>query len=99
VGDSRAVTEAEPVRAAIFEVDGQVVQRVIDYPDVELAFHDLSGASDPVQEAREIALSIQRTPMPLSGPLSNLRYFRHGPTNPICLPVVTTSSSMEPALR
>jgi hypothetical protein len=34
----RVVREAEPLRAAIFEVDGQVFQRAIDYPDVELAF-------------------------------------------------------------
>jgi hypothetical protein len=34
----RVVREAEPIRAAFFEVDGQVLQRVIDYPDVELAF-------------------------------------------------------------
>ena len=34
--------EAEPWRVAFFEMDGQVFQRVIDYPDVELAFHDLS---------------------------------------------------------
>jgi hypothetical protein len=34
----RVVREAEPVRAAFFEVDGQLLQRAIDYPDVELAF-------------------------------------------------------------
>jgi hypothetical protein len=34
---SQALQEAEPVRAAFFEVDGQVFQRVIDYRDVELA--------------------------------------------------------------
>ena len=33
----RVVREAEPVRAAFFEVDGQVVQKAVDYPDVELA--------------------------------------------------------------
>ena len=33
----QAIHEAEPVRAAIFEVDGQVFQRAIDYPDVELS--------------------------------------------------------------
>ena len=48
----RALQEAEPVRAAFFEVDGQVFQRAIDYPDVELAFYDLSGSRHPVQEAR-----------------------------------------------
>ena len=40
----RVVREAEPVRAAFFEVDGQVFQRAIDYPDVELAFYDLSSS-------------------------------------------------------
>jgi hypothetical protein len=34
----RVVREAELVRAALFEVDSQVLQRAIDYPDVELAF-------------------------------------------------------------
>jgi hypothetical protein len=51
----RALKEAEPVRAAFFEEDGQVFQRVIDHPNVELAFHDLSGSHDPVQEAHQIA--------------------------------------------
>ena len=48
----RVVQEAEPVRAAFFEVDGQVFQRAIDDPDVELAFYDLSCSRHPVQEAR-----------------------------------------------
>ena len=52
----RVVREAEPVRAAFFEVDGQVFQRAIDYPDVELAFYDLSCSRHPVQEARGIAV-------------------------------------------
>src|SRR5277367_6011836 len=64
----QAIQEAEPVRAAIFEVDGQVFQRAIDYPDVELAFHDLSGSRHPVQEARRIATVyaaiIAGTPIP-----------------------------------
>ncbi|WP_231984182.1 condensation domain-containing protein, partial [Mycobacterium sp. E342] len=72
----RVVHEAEPVRVSFSEVDGQVVQRVIDYPDVELAFYDLRGAQDPVQEVREIASSIQRTPMPLSGPLFKFALFQ-----------------------
>ncbi|MGH3552351.1 MAG: hypothetical protein ACRDT5_07120, partial [Mycobacterium sp.] len=29
------VREAEPLRAAFFQVDGQVFQKVVDYPDVE----------------------------------------------------------------
>src|ERR1700747_648102 len=58
----RVMREAEPVRAAFVEVDGQVFQRVIDDPDIELAFYDLSGSRDPVQDAHGIASSIQQTP-------------------------------------
>src|SRR5580692_3825818 len=63
------VREAEPLRAAIFEVDGQVFQKPVDYPDVELACYDLMGSQDPAQEAHRLTSSIQRTQMPLSGPL------------------------------
>src|SRR6476661_7089539 len=59
----QALQEAEPARAAFFEVDGQVFQKAIDYSDVELAFYDLSCSRDPVQEAHDMAYSIQRTPM------------------------------------
>ena len=72
----RVVQEAEPGRAAFFRVDGQVFQRAIDYPDVELAFYDLSGSDHPVQDARGIASSIQRTPMPFTGPLFKFALFR-----------------------
>ena len=72
----QGVQEAEPARAAFFEVDGQVFQRAIDYPDVELAFYDLSCSRHPVQEAHGIAASIQRTPMPLAGPLFKFALFR-----------------------
>ncbi len=72
----QAMGEAEPARAAIFEADGQVFQRPIDYPDIELAFHDLSDTSHPVQEARRMALSIQNTPMPFTGPLFTFALFR-----------------------
>src|ERR1700757_2310722 len=65
----QVVGEAETLRAAFFEVDGEVFQRAIDHPDVELSFYDLSGARDPVQEVRKKASSIQQTPMPFSGPL------------------------------
>ena len=70
------VREAEPFRAAFFEVDGQVFQRAIDYPDVELACYDLSCSRHPVREAHEIASSIQRTPMPFTGPLFKFALFR-----------------------
>ncbi|WP_406815529.1 non-ribosomal peptide synthase/polyketide synthase [Mycobacterium sp. M23085] len=75
----RVVQEVEPGRAAICEADGQVFQRVIDYPDVELACYDLSGSPDPVHEAHEMAASIQRTPMPLTGPLFKFALFRTRP--------------------
>jgi hypothetical protein len=65
----QAVREAEPLRAAFFEVDGQVFQKPVDYPDVELARYDLIGSQDPAQDAYRLASSIQRTLMPLDGPL------------------------------
>ncbi|MCA2296062.1 amino acid adenylation domain-containing protein, partial [Mycobacterium avium] len=71
----QAVQEAEPARVAFFEVDGAVYQRAIEHPDVELTFDDLSGLDDPVAEARRRALAIQRTPMPLSGPLFRFALF------------------------
>src|SRR6478736_7674261 len=72
----RAVREAEPVRATFFEEDGQVFQRAVDYPDVELAFYDLSESRQPVREARSIAASIQSTPMPFDGPLFKFALFQ-----------------------
>src|SRR5262249_44866346 len=75
----RVIREAEPVRAACFGVDGQVFQRAIDYPDGKLALYDLSCSSDPVQEAQEIASSMQRTPMPFTGPLFKFALFRTRP--------------------
>ncbi|WP_201406260.1 non-ribosomal peptide synthetase [Mycobacterium intracellulare] len=65
----QVVREAEPFRAAFFQVDGQVFQAAVDYPDVELARYERMGSQDPVQEAYRLASSIQRTVMPLSGPL------------------------------
>ena len=72
----RALREAEPVRATFHEEDGQVLQRTIDEPDVDLAFYDLSGSHQPVQEAYEIASSIQRSPMPFAGPLFKFALFQ-----------------------
>ncbi|WP_156767230.1 condensation domain-containing protein, partial [Mycobacterium sp. E796] len=72
----QVMREAEPARAAIFEADGQVFQRALDYPNVEVAFHDLSNSRHPVQEARQMALSIQRTPMPWAGPLFRFALFQ-----------------------
>jgi non-ribosomal peptide synthetase component F len=71
-----AMREAEPARAAIFEADGQVFQKAIDHSDLEVAFYDLSDSRHPVQEAREAALSIQRTPMPSTGPLFKFALFQ-----------------------
>src|SRR6201997_4117164 len=65
----QVVREAEPLRAVFFQVDGQVFQKTVDYPEVELACHDLMGSPDPVQQAYRLASSIQRTVLPLSGPL------------------------------
>ena len=65
----QVVGEAEPLRAAFFEVDGQVFQKAVEYPDVELARYDLIASRDPAQDAYRLASSIQRTGMPLSGPL------------------------------
>ena len=72
----RVLQEAEPVRATFFEVDGQVFQRTLDHQDVELAFYDLSDSPQPMQEAREMAAAIQRTPMPLTGPLVKFALFQ-----------------------
>ena len=72
----RVIREAEPVRAACFAVDGQVFQRAIDYADFKLDFYDLSGSEHAVQEAQEIASSIQCTPMSFTGPLFKFALFR-----------------------
>src|ERR1700756_3838504 len=72
----QVVRGAEPARAAIFESDGQVFQRAIDFSDIEMGFHDLSDSRHPVQEAREIASSIQRTAMPSDGPLFKFALFK-----------------------
>ena len=72
----QAVQEAECVRAAFFEVDGEVFQRAIADPEVKLDFYDLTHSDDPVREAREMATSIQSTPMPLDGFLMRFALFR-----------------------
>ncbi|WP_165609144.1 condensation domain-containing protein, partial [Mycolicibacterium peregrinum] len=73
---NRVVREAEPVRASFFEVDGQVYQKAVDHPDVELAFYDLRSASDPVAEARDMAAAIQRAPMAFTEPLFRFALFQ-----------------------
>ena len=77
----RAMREADPVRAAFFEADGQVFQRVIDYPEIDVDFYDLRDSSDPDRDAQEIALSIQRTPMSFTGPLFRYALFETGPAD------------------
>src|SRR6201997_1636648 len=70
------VAEAEPARATFFEADGQVFQRAIDNPDVDLPVYDLRHLPDPVQEAHRRAELIRRTPMPPTGPLFKFALFR-----------------------
>ena len=73
---TRVMKEAEPLRVACFEADGRIFQMPIDYPEIEVDFHDLRDSGDPVAEARERALSIQRTPMAFSGPLFKYALFQ-----------------------
>ncbi|ULN50162.1 amino acid adenylation domain-containing protein [Mycolicibacterium goodii] len=75
----RVLQEAEPVRAAIFETDGQVFQRVLECPDPGLVFHDLRDSHDPVRQACEMAAAIQNTPLPFSGPLFKFALFQTRP--------------------
>jgi non-ribosomal peptide synthetase component F len=75
----QVVAEAEPVRATIFETDGQVFQRPIDDPHVAVPFYDLRHFPDPIQEAYRLAESIRRTPMPPTGPLFRFALFRTAP--------------------
>ncbi|MEE2854714.1 MAG: condensation domain-containing protein, partial [Actinomycetota bacterium] len=65
----QVVREAEPLRAVFSEVDGQIIQSVVEDPHVELARYDLTESRDSEQDAYRLASSIQRTAMPLSGPL------------------------------
>ncbi|WP_156748187.1 non-ribosomal peptide synthetase, partial [Mycobacterium sp. 1465703.0] len=73
------VNEAESLRASFFEVDGQVFQKAVEYDDVDLVFYDLTDSRDPEREVRETASSIQRTPMPLTGPMIKFALFRMAP--------------------
>ncbi|WP_299565927.1 condensation domain-containing protein, partial [uncultured Mycolicibacterium sp.] len=72
----RVVEEAEPVRVAIHEQDGRVLQTPVDFPDVPLEYVDLTEAADPADEVRRRAAAIQREPMPLSGPLFRFVLFQ-----------------------
>ncbi|WP_131809593.1 non-ribosomal peptide synthetase, partial [Mycolicibacterium iranicum] len=74
----RVMREAEPVRAVIHEVDGQVVQRPVEYSTSTVEFHDLRASPDPVREAHTLASSMQRTPMPFGGPMIRFALFQTG---------------------
>jgi hypothetical protein len=75
----QALQEAEPLSVTFSAADRQVFHRTIDYSDLELAFYDLRGSPHPVQEAREIASSIQRRQMPFTDPLLKFALFRTEP--------------------
>ncbi|WP_099038963.1 non-ribosomal peptide synthetase [Mycobacterium neglectum] len=75
----QALQEAEPARAAFFEMDGQVLQKPVDYSDLELPFYDVSDSDDPAERVREIASSIQHTLMPLTGKLVTFALFKTQP--------------------
>ncbi|WP_156655833.1 condensation domain-containing protein, partial [Mycobacterium sp. 852002-51971_SCH5477799-a] len=68
--------EAEPLRASFFEMDGRVFQKLVDYPDVEVARYNIIGARDPAKDTYRLASSIQRTLMPLDGPLFKFALFQ-----------------------
>ncbi|WP_434085719.1 condensation domain-containing protein [Mycobacterium ulcerans] len=72
----QVVGEAEPLRAAIIEADGHVVQKVVDYPNLEVPFHDLRSCADPVAEANRRGLAMHREPMPWNGPLFKFALFQ-----------------------
>ncbi|ORB65759.1 condensation domain-containing protein, partial [Mycolicibacterium tusciae] len=76
----RVVREAEPARVTFFQENGQVLQSPIDDPEVEIAFHDLRDSHDPAKAAFEIASTIQRTPMSLTGPLFKFAFFQTAPS-------------------
>ena len=72
----RVVQEAEPVRIGCFEQNGEVFQRVLDNPAVELAFYNVSRSPHAVQDVHEMASAIQRTPMAMAGPLYKFVLFQ-----------------------
>ena len=72
----QALAEAEPARAAFFERDGEVFQKPIDYSDLELPLHDVRDSDDPERTVRDMASSMQHTPMSLSGRLIHFALFR-----------------------
>lgn len=87
----QTVAEAESSRVSFAEIDGQVVQKPIEDPDIELEFYDLTGPPDPVAEVRRRASAIQRTPMAMNGQLLKFACSRRGSTSSICSAAATTS--------
>ncbi|KQH75942.1 non-ribosomal peptide synthetase [Mycobacterium gordonae] len=75
----RAISDCEALRAAIFEANGQVFQRLVDYPAVPVPFLDVSDSQDPVAETYRLASLLQREPMSWAGPLFRFALFRTGP--------------------
>ena len=86
------VGEAEPLRAAFFEVDGQVFQKVVDDPEFDVPCHDLSDSPDPVREAYQLATTIQRTRCRGPARCSGLQFFGRGQTSFISSSAFTISS-------
>jgi glycopeptidolipid biosynthesis protein len=72
------VREAEATRTSFFDVDGQVVQRVVPGREPCLRFHDVRSAPDPMSAARALTSSIQQTPMPFDRPLINFALIQTG---------------------
>ncbi len=75
----QSLQEAEPARAVFFEDDGQILQRPMDYSNLELPFYDVRDSEDPEQKVREIASSLQHTPMPLTGRMVTFALFQTKP--------------------
>src|SRR6516165_1767286 len=76
---SKVLREANSLTADFFETDGPVSQKTIDYTDDERAGCYPSCSRHPVQEAPELASSLQRAPMPCAGPLLKFAFLRNRP--------------------
>lgn len=73
------VAEAEPFRAEILELDGEVRQRACDYPHYDVPVYDLRESPNPVAEAYQRAELIRSTLMPSDGPQFRFAVFRTKP--------------------
>ncbi|MFC9897769.1 amino acid adenylation domain-containing protein [Nocardia sp. NPDC127579] len=73
----RQVTEeAEPIRVALTESNGQVKQTPSAYPDWRLRRYDLRSTAKPEIEAHRIADAELREPLPPEGPLFRFALLR-----------------------